>query len=72
MTAVAERDRLVDITERCGIVGYGRSLTYQREAEGKVRGYKVGRRKLYSENEAYAEVAAIKAARAARERQSAS
>ena len=71
MTAVADRDRLIDVNERYGITGYGRSLTYQREAEGKVRGYKVGRSKLYSENEAYAEVAAIKAARAASERQSA-
>ena len=65
MDDLAERDRLIDVNERCEITGYGRSLTYQRENEGKVRGYKVGRRKLYSENEAFAEVAAIKAARAA-------
>lgn len=62
MDAAAERDRLIDIQERCRITGYGRSLTYQREALGVVKGYKLGKRKLYSENEAFAEVAAIKAA----------
>ncbi len=62
MTVQVVPDRLINVGERCRIVGYGRSTTYQREAEGKVKGYKVGRRKLFSENEAFAEVAAIKAA----------
>ncbi|MEJ7776459.1 MAG: hypothetical protein WKF52_03530 [Sphingomicrobium sp.] len=62
MTAHVERDRLIDIQERCRITGYGRSTTFEQVAKGKVKRYKVGKRALYSENEAFAEVAAIKAA----------
>ena len=71
MTAVAERDRLIDLSERARITGEGRSTIYERIKAREVTVVKLGRRTLFSEAEAYEFVKAkLEAARAAGERQS--
>jgi predicted DNA-binding transcriptional regulator AlpA len=65
-TAVADRDRLIDLNERSRITGEGRSTIYERIKAREVTVVKLGRRTLFSEAEAYAFVKAkLEAARSA-------
>lgn len=48
------KDRLIDVAERCRITGEGRSTLYERIKRGEVTVVKLGRRTLFSEQEAFA------------------
>lgn len=65
MTAIADRDRLIPLSERSRITGEGRSTLYERIKAKEVTVVKLGRRTMVSEADAYAFVQAkLQAARA--------